>query len=154
VSEYAILRDGRPLHRIDAPAIGYVDRAYDGMTHTYQVRAVGPGGDALSGPASIPAAPAAPQKLAAAVTDEKTVAVTWDQPSGGPVIEYSVRRDGREIARPGPAARSYVDRGYDGAAHTYDVWAIGPGGAARSGPATVPPSPGPSPRMAAACAFA
>jgi hypothetical protein len=153
VSRYEILRNSAPEPtphaRLDAPATGYLDRAYDGMAHTYHVRAVGPGGNALSDPATVPAAPAAPLRLSATVDRTGKVVLGWVQPNeGGSVDTYALRRDSAEIDRIAAPAVRYTDRGYDGAGHTYDIRAIGPGGAARSTPVSVRPIPGPAGHVA------
>ncbi|HEY0486466.1 MAG TPA: hypothetical protein VGD72_09480 [Mycobacteriales bacterium] len=140
---YAVLRDGAEAGTAARSATAFPDHGYDGGRHTYQVRAEGPGGAATSLPMTIDplpvaAVPAAPARVAATVGPRCGLDVGWSQPvGGGPRTAYALLRNGEEIARLGPRVTSYLDN-EAGAAPEYRVRAMGPGGAATSGPATMP----------------
>ncbi|HEV7823724.1 MAG TPA: hypothetical protein VGP02_02325 [Mycobacteriales bacterium] len=139
VTSYQIRRDGQRIADLDAPRTSYPDRTYDGRRHVYQVRVLGPGGDAYSAPIVLAlAAAAAPQRVSATVGPYCGFDVTWTEPTGGgPRSAYALLRDGAQIARMGPGVTRYVDHNADSSPE-YRVRSIGPGGTRTSGPATMP----------------
>jgi hypothetical protein len=145
VSSYGVVRDGTDIAVLTAPANAYVDPAYDRAAHAYYVRAQGTGGATPSSRVVLPAAPGAPQRVAARLVDKGGAALQWAAPgSGGPRNAYAVLRDGIELARLDPRDTGYVDTAWNDTVRYYQIRAFGPGGIATSDPVSVTAAPAPA----------
>jgi fibronectin type 3 domain-containing protein len=118
VTEYEIIRDGRLVARVPAPATTYTDDTLDGLTtYTYEVKAVDAAeNESEASPAATvttphldTSPPTAPTALSAAAASPSYVDLSWTAAADDVGVDgYDVYRDGSMIASVS-AVTSYRD---------------------------------------------
>ncbi|MEU4557591.1 fibronectin type III domain-containing protein [Actinoplanes sp. NPDC023936] len=99
-TSYTVASDPAVAAPFGCTATASTNCTYTGLdpavSYTFTVTATGPGGGSqasAASPAVIPGPPSAPDKPAIAVTNTGTVRLTWTEPGGGEVTDYTVLSD-------------------------------------------------------------